>query len=71
MRPNIAAPGRGFLFLQGLAAWFFDCLGRTLLSRGHRVCRVNFNGGDRVFWRLPGAVIFAAASPNGRSFSTG
>ena len=55
---NVAAPGRGFLFLQGLAARFFERLGRALLSRGHRVCRVNFNGGDRAFWRLPGAVDF-------------
>jgi capsular polysaccharide export protein len=55
---NVTAPGRGFLFLQGLAARFFERLGRALLSRGHRVCRVNFNGGDRAFWRLPGAVDF-------------
>jgi capsular polysaccharide export protein len=55
---NIAASGRGFLFLQGLASRFFERLGRALLSRGHRVYRVNFNGGDRAFWRLPGAVDF-------------
>jgi capsular polysaccharide export protein len=55
---DIVAHGRGFLFLQGLAARFFERLGRALLSRGHRVCRVNFNGGDRAFWRLPGAVDF-------------
>lgn len=47
---------RSFLFLQGLASWFFDRLGRALAERGHAVHRVNFNGGDRVFWRLPGAV---------------
>jgi len=57
---NIAAPGRSFLFLQGLATRFFERLGRALLSRGHRVYRVNFNGGDRAFWRLPGAVDFCA-----------
>jgi capsular polysaccharide export protein len=42
---------RSFLFLQGLASWFFDRLGRTLAERGHSVHRVNFNGGDRLFWR--------------------
>lgn len=44
---------RSFLFLQGLASWFFDRLGRTLFERGHAVHRVNFNGGDRLFWCLP------------------
>ena len=46
---------RTFLFLQGPVGWFFDQLGRELLARGHRVTRVNFNGGDRLTWRLPGA----------------
>ena len=55
---DVAAPSRGFLFLQGLAARCFERLGAALLSRGHRVCRVNLNGGDRAFWRLPGAVDF-------------
>src|SRR5258707_15036557 len=47
---------RHILFLQGLASWFFDRLGRALAARGHAVQRVNFNGGDRLFWRLPGAI---------------
>ncbi|HXP06795.1 MAG TPA: capsular biosynthesis protein [Stellaceae bacterium] len=47
---------RSFLFLQGLASWFFDRLGKALAERGHAVYRVNFNGGDRLFWHLPGAV---------------
>lgn len=55
-----AAPSnRCFLFLQGLATRFFERLGRALLARGHAVHRVNFNGGDRAFWRLPGAIDFA------------
>ena len=54
-----AAPaGRGFLFLQGMATRFFERLGRALQERGHAVYRVNFNGGDRAFWRLPGALDF-------------
>jgi capsular polysaccharide export protein len=47
---------RSFLFLQGLASRFFERLGAALAERGHAVHRINFNGGDRVFWRLPGAV---------------
>jgi capsular polysaccharide export protein len=54
-----AAPtGRAFLFLQGMATRFFERLGPALSERGHTVYRVNFNGGDRAFWRLPGAVDF-------------
>jgi capsular polysaccharide export protein len=51
--------GRAFLFLQGMATRFFERLGAALAARGHRVHRVNFNGGDRAFWRLPGAVDFS------------
>jgi capsular polysaccharide export protein len=50
--------GRSFLFLQGLAARLFEQLGRALAARGHAVARVNFNGGDRAFWRAPGALDF-------------
>ncbi len=49
---------RAFLFLQGMATRFFERLGQALAARGHGVNRVNFNGGDRAFWRLPGAVDF-------------
>jgi capsular polysaccharide export protein len=49
---------RRVLFLQGLASAFFTRLGAALESRGHMVYRVNFNGGDRVFWRLPDAIDF-------------
>jgi capsular polysaccharide export protein len=51
-------PGRGFLFLQGMATRFFERLGRALAERGHAIYRVNFNGGDRAFWRLSGSVDF-------------
>ena len=50
---------RSFLFLQGLASQFFARLGRALAAQGHAVHRVNFNGGDRLFWRLPGAVDYS------------
>ncbi len=51
---------RCFLFLQGMPTRFFERLAQALLARGHAVYRVNFNGGDRAFWRLPGAVDFCA-----------
>jgi len=47
---------RRFLFLQGNASWFFARLGRALAAQGHVVHRINFNGGDRAFWPLGGAV---------------
>ena len=49
---------RGFLFLQGMPTRFFERLGPALMARGHTVHRVNFNGGDRMFWRLPNSVDF-------------
>jgi capsular polysaccharide export protein len=55
---GVAPAGRSFLFLQGMATRFFERLGQALAERGHAVQRVNFNGGDRAFWRLPGAVDF-------------
>jgi capsular polysaccharide export protein len=55
---KIASAGRAFLFLQGMATRFFERLGQALAERGHAVHRVNFNGGDRAFWRLPGGIDF-------------
>jgi len=49
------SPGRKFLFLQGMATRFFSRLAAALIKRGHEVRRINFNGGDRLFWLLPGA----------------
>jgi capsular polysaccharide export protein len=43
-----------------MATTFLARLGRLLSERGHQVSRVNFNGGDRLFWPLPGAVDFKA-----------
>jgi capsular polysaccharide export protein len=64
----VIGSGRSFLFLQGLAARFFEYLGRALRAHGHTVDRVNFNGGDRVFWRLPGAVDFRGRAEEWPSF---
>jgi capsular polysaccharide export protein len=51
---------RSFLFLQGLATHLFARLGDALAARGHAVHRVNFNAGDRLFWRRPNATDFTA-----------
>ena len=48
--------GRQFLFLQGLAGPFFSRLGQALAGQGFGVHRVNFRGGDKLFWRGGGAV---------------
>ncbi|WP_442678951.1 capsule biosynthesis protein [Sphingomonas sp. ASY06-1R] len=45
-----------FLFLQGLAGPFFSRLGEALAAAGNGVHRVNFNGGDKLYWRVPGAI---------------
>ena len=34
----------------------FRRLGQELAAAGHKVHKVNFNGGDRLFWRLPGGI---------------
>lgn len=34
----------------------FRRLGQSLRAAGHSVWKVNFNGGDRAFWRLPGGI---------------
>ena len=41
---------RTFLFLQGPHGSFFPKLGAALGEAGHRVRRVNINGGDRATW---------------------
>ncbi|AAW61222.1 capsule biosynthesis protein [Gluconobacter oxydans] len=46
---------RRFLFLQGLMGPFFERVGQDLADQGYAVFRINFNGGDRLFWKLPGA----------------
>ncbi|WP_240810558.1 capsule biosynthesis protein [Formicincola oecophyllae] len=50
------APPRRFLLLQGLQGPFFQSLGSALRKAGHCVWKVNFNGGDWLFWRLGGNI---------------
>lgn len=47
---------RTFLLLQGLMGRLFRRLGQGLIRAGHTVYKVNFNGGDRMFWRLPNGI---------------
>jgi len=47
---------RRVLLLQGLMGPFFCKLGLGLRKAGHEVFKVNFNGGDRAYWRLPNGI---------------
>jgi capsular polysaccharide export protein len=49
---------RRFLFLQGPIGLFFPRLAQRLAADGHEIHRINLHGGDRLFWRLPGAIDF-------------
>ncbi|MBO1360631.1 capsular biosynthesis protein [Acetobacter sacchari] len=49
---------RNVLLLQGLMGPFFRMIGQALRRNGYGVWKVNFNGGDRLFWRLPGGIDF-------------
>jgi capsular polysaccharide export protein len=53
-----AGTPRRVLLLQGLMGSFFRKLGQGLRAAGHEVFKVNFNGGDRAFWRLPNGIEF-------------
>lgn len=44
------------LLLQGLMGPLFRRLGQELIRTGHRVYKINFNGGDRLYWRLPNGI---------------
>jgi capsular polysaccharide export protein len=58
-REAVSAAGRRcFLFLQGPIGLFFSRLARRLRDDGHAVHRINLHGGERLFWRLPGAADF-------------
>ena len=47
---------RTVLLLQGLMGPLFRRLGQELIRSGHSVYKINFNGGDRLFWRLPNGI---------------
>ena len=63
LMPQVAAPGapmalaqRNILLLQGLMGPLFRRVGEALRRDGYGVYKVNFNGGDRLFWRLPNGI---------------
>lgn len=70
-RREVEATGRGFLFLQGMPTRFFERLGSALTIRGHAVHRINFNGGDRAFWRQPNGVDFCGREDEWPEFLDG
>jgi len=63
LMPQIASPTapqpltkRNILLLQGLMGPLFRRVGQALRRDGYGVHKVNFNGGDRLFWRLPNGI---------------
>lgn len=63
LMPQVAAPGmaqplsrRNVLLLQGLMGPLFRHVGLALRRHGYGVHKVNFNGGDWLFWRLPNGI---------------
>mgnify|MGYP001800972034 CR=1 FL=1 len=56
--PAAAPEPKVVLLLQGLMGPLFRRLGQELIRCGHTVYKVNLNGGDRFFWRLPGGIDF-------------
>jgi capsular polysaccharide export protein len=59
---------RSFLFLQGLSTLFWVRLAREVESRGHAVHRINFSGGDKVFWPKLGAVNYRGRFSDWRNY---
>ena len=55
-QPLTTEKKRTVLLLQGLMGPLFRRLGQELIGAGHKVYKVNFNGGDSLFWRLPNGV---------------
>jgi capsular polysaccharide export protein len=56
---SFSAPSRRrFLFLQGPHGPFFRTMARRLAEQGFGVARINFNGGDKGDWDLPGTLCY-------------
>jgi capsule polysaccharide modification protein KpsS len=53
--------GRHLLLLQGPAGPFFARVAEQLRAAGARVTKVNFNGGEDLYYRAPGVVRFRGA----------
>ncbi|PYD73742.1 capsule biosynthesis protein [Novacetimonas hansenii] len=59
---------RRFLFLQGLMGPFFRELGKAFRKTGYGVYKINFNGGDRLFWGLPHGIDFTGGAEEWPAF---
>lgn len=70
-RPALAAAPRRVLLLQGIMGPFFRQLGQALSDAGHSVFKVNFNGGDRAYWRLPKGIDYRGAIADWPDFFAG
>ena len=55
---------RHFLFLQGPSSPIFRKIGKRLISRGHKVSRINICAGDWVFWHGPLTVSYRGRFAN-------
>jgi capsular polysaccharide export protein len=64
-RTDVTRQGRSFLFLQGVCSPFYSRLGQRLASEGHRVVKVQFNGGDSLYWRRGSGPVHAFRAPLG------
>jgi capsular polysaccharide export protein len=65
---SVVSARRRFLFLQGPIGPFFSRLAQRLSRDGHAVHRINLHGGDRLFWRLPGAFDFQGGAADWPQF---
>ena len=52
---------RNILLLQGLMGPLFRRIGEALQHQGYGVYKVNFNGGDRLFWRMRNGIDYRGA----------
>ena len=65
---NINKPKKSYLFLQGPHSNFFHNLGKELESLGHKVRKINFNGGDLFFWSDKNSLDFSDEYNNWPNF---
>lgn len=68
---NTPVARRNILMLQGLMGPLFRRLGQGLMKAGHNVHKINFNGGDRAFWRLPGGIDYRGSKADWPEFLRG
>ncbi|MBE7730093.1 capsule biosynthesis protein [Komagataeibacter sp. FXV3] len=64
---EVSSPRR-FLLLQGLMGPFFHEIGKAFRKAGYEVYKINFNGGDQLFWCLPNGIDFTGRMEEWPSF---